>query len=153
VVVRQTLIGSDYGLLDDRTLEPRPDYWASVLWKRVMGSKVLATTVQGDTLLRMYAHCAAHAPPGAVALAIVNLDRSREAEVRLPFPSDDAELYVLGAPALTSSELEVNGVRPSGIGSLVPTTNVRPLRVPPLSAAFVVLPFANAPACIAPTKR
>ncbi|HZA50081.1 MAG TPA: hypothetical protein VE549_05020, partial [Myxococcaceae bacterium] len=37
VVVRQTLIGSDYGLLDDRTLEPRPDYWASVLWKRVMG--------------------------------------------------------------------------------------------------------------------
>src|SRR5919201_613535 len=42
VVFRQTLVGSDYGLLDDQTLDPRPDYWASILWKRVMGTKVLS---------------------------------------------------------------------------------------------------------------
>jgi heparanase 1 len=37
VFVRQTLSGSDYGLIDDRTLKPNPDYWAALLWHRLMG--------------------------------------------------------------------------------------------------------------------
>ena len=42
VVVRQTLSGSNYGLIDDKTLVPRPDYWNSWLWKRLMGQEVFA---------------------------------------------------------------------------------------------------------------
>ena len=52
VVVRQTLSGADYGLIDDATLTPRPDYWTSVLWRRLMGTGVLAVAPPGDPLLR-----------------------------------------------------------------------------------------------------
>ncbi len=49
VVVRQTLVGSDYGLLDPETLRPRPDYHASLLWKQHInvGSKAAQVTVEG----------------------------------------------------------------------------------------------------------
>ncbi|MGA2612961.1 MAG: hypothetical protein ABSG38_05870 [Spirochaetia bacterium] len=37
---RQSLVGSDYGLLDQNSFAPRPDYYASFLWKRLMGNRV-----------------------------------------------------------------------------------------------------------------
>jgi hypothetical protein len=86
-VVRQQLCcGSAYDLLQQRGHLPTPDYWATLLWKRLMGGRVLA--VQGDEEpgreLRAYAHCAVlpsnttHQPstaPGAVAVALINLRR------------------------------------------------------------------------------
>ncbi|HEX8950204.1 MAG TPA: glycoside hydrolase, partial [Polyangia bacterium] len=42
VVVRQSLSGADYGLLREPSLDPRPDYFASLLWRRLMGRRVLA---------------------------------------------------------------------------------------------------------------
>lgn len=39
-VFRQSLVGSDYGLLDQNSFAPRPDYYASFLWKRLMGNRV-----------------------------------------------------------------------------------------------------------------
>ena len=41
VVMHNTLASSDYGFLNEDTLEPRPDYWAALLWKRTMGDVVL----------------------------------------------------------------------------------------------------------------
>src|SRR5262249_38008899 len=62
VVVRQTLSGSDYGLVDDRTLRPNPSYWASWLWHQLMGRRVLAVTASpAAPALRTYAHCLAGA--------------------------------------------------------------------------------------------
>ena len=46
---RQTLAGADYGLLDEETLEPTPDYWASLLWRRCMGTAVHDTMVMAAT--------------------------------------------------------------------------------------------------------
>jgi hypothetical protein len=68
-VLRQTLSGSDYDLLEDRTFEPRADYLASLLSKRTMGERVLAAASQGNVLVRSYAHCSAsqaHEPAGSV---------------------------------------------------------------------------------------
>jgi hypothetical protein len=48
VVVRQTLSGSDYGLIDDATLQPNPSYRASWLWRRLMGRQVLAASTVPD---------------------------------------------------------------------------------------------------------
>src|SRR5262249_34914262 len=75
IVVRQTLVGSNYGLLDDATLEPRPDWFASVLFKRLMGREVLGVvrTEPGDPFVRVYAHCAKGAAPGSIALLAINL--------------------------------------------------------------------------------
>ena len=38
---RQTLLGGNYELLDHNTYEPNPDYYAALLWRRLMGVKVL----------------------------------------------------------------------------------------------------------------
>ena len=41
MVAHNTLAASDYGLLDEKTLRPRPSYWAALLWRRLMGTTVL----------------------------------------------------------------------------------------------------------------
>jgi heparanase 1 len=59
VFIRQTLSGSDYGLIDDATLRPNPDYWAALLWHRLMGTRILAPHVRhAPARLRLYAACA-----------------------------------------------------------------------------------------------
>lgn len=139
VVVRQSLVGSDYGLLDPETLEPRPDYWASLLWKRAMGTRVLRTRSTSKQV-RAYAHCAARGPSGAVALALVNLDRDAPADVSVPWPLAGATASVATAPALDSRTVSIQeGVSLSG-----------PLRLPPRSYALAVFPAAGAPACATP---
>ncbi|KAK2176167.1 hypothetical protein NP493_678g01053 [Ridgeia piscesae] len=60
LVVRQTFYGGHYSLID-RYLQPLPDYWLSLLFKRLVGSKVLnvTTPVRDRHTLRVYAHCTA----------------------------------------------------------------------------------------------
>ena len=41
VIMHNTLAASDYGLLDEKTFTPRPNYWAALLWRKLMGSTVL----------------------------------------------------------------------------------------------------------------
>ena len=41
VVMHNTLSGSDYGLLDESSFNPRPEFWAALLWHRLMGRIVL----------------------------------------------------------------------------------------------------------------
>ena len=161
VVVRQTLSGSDYGLIDDATLAPRPDYWTSVLWRTLMGTRVLDATSGGDPLLRLYAHCARAGAPnqagGAVALAVVNLDRETGVELALDaLGGDGADVYVLTGD-LTSTSVALNGTTlvegtDGSLPPLAPAHVARDdaalrVRFPPASYGFVVLPGAAAAAC------
>jgi hypothetical protein len=41
VVMHNTLAASDYALIDEETLEPRPSYRSAVLWRTLMGTTVL----------------------------------------------------------------------------------------------------------------
>ncbi len=41
VVFHNTLAASEYGLLDQNTFAPRPNYWAALLWRKLMGPTVL----------------------------------------------------------------------------------------------------------------
>jgi hypothetical protein len=41
VVIHNTLASSDYGLLDENSFNPRPNYWAALLWRKLMGTVVL----------------------------------------------------------------------------------------------------------------
>jgi heparanase 1 len=153
VSVRQTLSGSNYGLIDDVTLDPRPDYWASVLWRRLMGQRVLdVARTDVDELIRVYAHCS-YERPGAVTVLAINLDEENDVRIEIDEISNaDKETYVLTSEALDSSDLMLNGtllrddngvlppLEPEEIGS-------RPADVPPRAIAFIVYPNANAPAC------
>lgn len=112
VVVRQTLVGSDYGLLDPQTLAPRPDYWASLLWKQLMGTEVLAVQpVPGNPHLRVYAHCHADGS-GRVALLAVNLAQARSLKLRLAdIGLAGGEWYGVTAADLQASTVRLNGHR------------------------------------------
>jgi heparanase 1 len=158
VLVRQTLSGSNYGLLDDATLEPRPDYWTSVLYKRLMGTRVLDAR-SPDPLLRVYAQCARDAEPGAVAYAVVNLDRERAADLTLPAPAGgDARVFELTADSLTSKTMKLGGapLALAADGSLPPLAprverasgdGSAHVRFAPASYGFVVIAGAAAAAC------
>lgn len=153
VSVRQTLSGSNYGLLDDMTLDPRPDYWASVLWRRLMGRRVLEVTRSDvSDLVRVYAHCS-YQRPGAVTLLAINLGRNDSVRIELDgVQGSDKELYLLTSEALDSKDLMLNGTRlRDEDGVLPPLAPARigrgPADVPPLAMAFIVYPDADAPAC------
>jgi hypothetical protein len=110
VIVRQTLSGSDYGLLDDATLAPRPDYWISVLWRRLVGTRALDVSVSPpDPLARIYAHCTRpDAPgyaPGAVTFVVINIDRTNAAALALDtLGATDVDVYALASsPRRTAS--------------------------------------------------
>jgi heparanase len=125
VVVRQSLTGMNYGLIDERTLAPRPDYWNSILWERLMGAQVLAPTVEaiGETSrleaakIRVYAHeteqgrteSRSSGAADKVSFLAINLHHDREAEVEFDTTSP-IEIYQLTAPDVYGQEVLLNGV-------------------------------------------
>ncbi|MFZ1866589.1 MAG: hypothetical protein WAU39_20380 [Polyangiales bacterium] len=152
IVVRQTLSGSNYGLIDDQTLDPRPDYWASVLWRQLMGDRALDVDRSAvDENVRLYAHCT-YQQPGAVTVLAINLDPEHSVRLEIDGLGGSKDLYLLTADSLDSAELMLNGVvlvdddgalpdlSPDSIGN-------RPADLPPRSIAFVVFPDAGAVAC------
>lgn len=105
VMVRQSLIGGDYGMIARLTLKPRPDYWVSWLWGQLMGTQVYA--VDSDSLhLRAYQHSAKDGQ-GRV-LMLVNLsDRSVELDADA-VPGAITEGYELTAKTLLSRRVRLN---------------------------------------------
>lgn len=104
VVMHNTLAASDYALLDDKTLEPRPNYWAAVLWNRTMGAVVLDSGVQNDGIFRIYAHCMKQSR-GGVAVVALNAD----AEERVLAVPASGERFTISAPDLRSTTVLLNG--------------------------------------------
>ncbi|HXS74905.1 MAG TPA: hypothetical protein VN753_01925 [Terracidiphilus sp.] len=149
VVMHNTLAASDYGLLDESTLEPRPDYWAGVLWKRLMGTTVLNPEAQADPSVRVYAQCM-RGVPGGVAIVAMNTDVKAKHSIAISTP---AERYTLTSDALTSNAISLNGtvLRANADGSL-PALNNRhvaagTIELDPVSIAFLAVPSADNPAC------
>lgn len=148
-VIVNTLASSDYGLLDENTLEPRPDYWVALLWKRLMGTRVLDPGVKPTAELRLYAHCMNN-NKGGVTLAALNLDQKSEHSLTLPMPG---ERYTLTAATLLSEAVNLNGtpLKAQDDGTLPQITGAKSsageLRLPPASITFVTIPGAKNIAC------
>ena len=155
VQVRQTLSGSDYGLIDDATLTPRPDYWASVLWKRLMGTTVLAVAPASSTAPKatsVYAHCA-KGVTGGVAVVYVNYgDEPLDIDVGLPGSHDEYVATPGTSDLVTSSDVKFNGELP-GVDASGHVTLARPrsrkgaVSLPARSYAFATFAHAGAAAC------
>ena len=105
VVMHNTLAASDYGLLDERTHLPRPNYWAALLWRRLMGTTVLDSGISARAGLHVYAHCARDTP-GGVTLLVINNDRRKPSELALPAA---AERYTLASDHLADGSVRLNG--------------------------------------------
>jgi heparanase 1 len=150
VVAYNTLASSDYGLLDEETLEPRPNYWAALLWKRTMGTRVLNPGITTNPNVRVYAQCM-KGSRGGVSLLVLNTDSKIEYSLQSPVPG---ERYTLSAPDLLSNTVLLNG---SGLKVTtdgdVPMIKGQPvkrgvLRFVPLTINFVTLPGAQNAGCM-----
>jgi hypothetical protein len=149
VVAHNTLAASDYALLDAETFRPRPNYWAALLWRRMMGTVVLDPGAPAGPDVHLYAHCL-RGVSGGVSLLVVNASQTHSFTLEAPAPGSR---YTLTAHDLLSREVELNGsVLELGEGDNLPaliavTTLAGTLEFAPASVAFVAFPTANNAAC------
>jgi heparanase 1 len=149
VVMHNTLAASDYSLLTTDTLQPKPDFWAAVLWKQTMGTTVLDPGSPSDPALRIYAHCARASKEG-VTLLVLNTDKNEKHSIVLPAT---AERYSLTADALDSTSVSLNGtaLHAASDGSLPPISgqpvNAGTISLDPQSITFLTVPAARNKSC------
>jgi len=148
VIMHNTLAASDYALIDEKTLTPRPNYWAALLWHRTMGTTVLDPGASPSPNVHLFAHCTV-GTPGSVTLLALNLDPTAPQSLTLPTRSTR---YTLTAPELTSHNIDLNAhtLTLTSSGSL-PTLTGQPtpagkLTLPATSITFLTIQAAN-PAC------
>jgi heparanase len=149
VQMENTLNASDYGLLDETTYEPRPDYWAALLWHRLMGTTVLDPSEPQKANLYVYAHCLPGSRGGVTVLAI-NADRSASATLAVP---RGAQRYTLSADHLTDANAMLNGaVLALGAGDSLPSLTGLAVQsgsidLAPASITFLAFPHAGNTSC------
>ncbi len=149
VQMHNTLASSDYGLLDEKTYEPRPNYWAALLWRTLMGTTVLEPGPSPASSLHLYAQCLRN-HPGGVALLVINADQIAVRSIRVPAAS---ERYTLTADDLQSGSVKLNGVELAlGAGDALPelkgkSTRSGDVEFAPASITFLAIPKANSASC------
>jgi len=150
VQMHNTLNASDYGLLDENTYAPRPDYWAALLWRKLMGTTVLDAGTATSKNLHLYAHCQREHAGGVVVLAI-NADRTATQELQLT--AGGAESYTLTAQDLLDPMVELNGQKLElGPDDALPNlkgarVHSEKLTLAPASITFLAFPKAGNAAC------
>lgn len=146
-IFTHALISGSNGIIDEKSFLPNADYWAALLWKRLMGNRILdaGSHPQG---LQLYAHCQKGNPRGVTVLAI-NLQTEPDS-LHLSAPGEQYELTAL---ELQSREVLLNG-SPLELAEDDSLPTIRPnlskgqaVALAPLSINFITLPTAANPAC------
>jgi len=149
VVAHNTLVASDYGMLDERDFTPKPKYWGALLWRRLMGSTVLDSGVPIRAGLHAYAHCLRDKPEG-VALLLINTDRVAAQTITLPAAG---ERYTLTSRDPLSRAVDLNGSALTlGAGDALPSlsgarVSAGKVTLAPASITFLAVPGAGNPSC------
>ncbi|XP_016128815.1 inactive heparanase-2-like [Sinocyclocheilus grahami] len=173
VVLRHSFFDYGYNHLVDQHFNPLPDYWLSLLFKRLVGPRVLAVHVAGlqrkprpgrviRDKLRIYAHCTSFHNHdyvrGSITIYIINLHRSRK-KIKLAgtLRNKTVNQYLLqpfGTDGLHSMTVQLNGeplrmVDNETFPELKPRTlrAGRTIAMPPVSIGFYVIKNINAYAC------
>jgi heparanase 1 len=150
VVTHNTLASSDYGLIKEGTFDPRPNYWAAVVWKRTMGPVVLDPGVMNQPGVKVYAQCMIGHKGGVTVLAM-NIDPKEEHTLTIPKPADR---YTLTATELTSESVLLNGIALQvGNDGTVPETKGEKVKagtlpLAPASITFLAIPSAGNANCM-----
>jgi hypothetical protein len=146
VVFHQTLVGGNYGILDPETFSPRPNYWAALLWRRLVGSTVLDAGA-GKPGFHFYAHCSRQKKGGVTLIAVNSGTATNQLDV-----GRQARVFTLTAPELQSKSVLLND-KPLQLeaGDKIPTTSGSKasgtISLPATSITFVQIPAAKNAAC------
>jgi heparanase len=148
VIAHNTLSASDYGLLDEHAFTPRPNYWAALLWRRLMGRTVLDPGPAAGSELYVYAHCMRDHTGGVTVLAINAGQTPRELEIAM-----SGERYTLTATELQGRTVQLNGhdlqaAEDGAVPSIAGTSfSAGRLALPPTSSTFLAFRRAGNQAC------
>lgn len=143
VIFHNTLAASDYAYLDRNTHDPRPNYFAVLLWNRLMGT----TAYDSGEAIRMGAHVYAHSRKDGkdgVVYLVINNSETETTTIELP---KDAEIYTLAgkdgnkrATVMTLNGKDLVLDADNSLPVLEPVT--RPagtVELPPLTCSFIVV--------------
>ena len=150
VHMHNTLAASDYGLLDEKTYEPRPNYWAALLWRRLMGTTVLDAGKLPSANLHVYTHCLPK-HPGGVTLLAINTDTANAQSLDVTAAS---ERYTLTAASLNAKQILLNGTELNlGANDALPELKAErapagKVTLPPASITFLAIPGAANAGCM-----
>ena len=146
-IFTHAILSGSNGVIDEKTFTPNADYWAALMWRRLVGTQVLDAGPITPRL-HVYAHCL-RGKPGGVTLMAINLEpTSATLEA-----GGAAEVYSLTSDDLQSKTVLLNG-KPLTLGSddtlpaLVPVKqDGRRIVLAGHSVNFIALPQANNRAC------
>ena len=106
VIFHNTLASSDYGFLHHSTFEPRPNYFAVLLWQRLMGTTVYDSKIPAQEGAHVYCHSRRDGKEGCVYL-VINNSLSGSTTIELP---KEATCYSLaGRDGMRSNIMTLNG--------------------------------------------
>ncbi len=106
VIFHNTLASSDYGFLDHHDYSPRPNYFAVLLWTRLMGQTVYNSGITIQEGAHVFCHSRKDGKEGCVYL-VINNSLTEATTVALP---KDAEVYALaGRDGKRSRVMTLNG--------------------------------------------
>jgi hypothetical protein len=152
VNIHNTLASSDYGLLDENTLAPRPNYWAALLWRKLMGATGLDAGASPAPSLHLYAHCL-RGQPGGVALLAINTDQAASHSLELTTAADRYTLSVPSLQNLEDTRVQLNGTELKlAADDALPTLAGGPtgsgnFTFAPATISFLVSPTTNNASC------
>eukprot|EP00931_Biecheleriopsis_adriatica_P087899 TRINITY_DN62301_c0_g1_i1.p1 TRINITY_DN62301_c0_g1~~TRINITY_DN62301_c0_g1_i1.p1 ORF type:complete len:540 (+),score=54.35 TRINITY_DN62301_c0_g1_i1:62-1621(+) len=152
-IIRQTLCGAHYGLLDPNSncSEPNPDYWILWVHKQLMGSKVLRATASSSHI-RAYAHCSRKITSSStVTLLLLNVANVTSC-VSLNTTTNTGQAYVLTPfeGNLEAGRTMLNGVELKLADNRLPELSTHAvhlsnnLLLEPYAVAFVTLAGTDA---------
>ena len=105
VIFHNTLASSDYGFLKHGTFEPRPNYFAVLLWNRLMGKTVYATGEEIREGAHVYCHSRKDGKEGFVYLIINNSGETTFVDI----PAEAIRYTLNGKGKLRSRTMLLNG--------------------------------------------
>jgi len=138
VIMHNTLAASEYSLIDQDTHLPKPNYWAALLWAKLMGTEVYEAG-KGAPGVYLFAHNTKGREGGGITLLVINTNKKA---TTMNVPSN-AEQYTLTAKELQDTTVQLNGQRlsleaddelPSVKGKIINAGNVQ---LPSISITFI----------------
>lgn len=106
VIFHNILASSDYGFLRPGDFEPRPNYYAVLLWNTLMGNTVYHCQNHPMESVHLYCHSRKDKKPGCVYL-VINNSPTDNLTVTCPL---DVELYLLSSDSeMRSQTICLNG--------------------------------------------
>lgn len=151
VMVRQTLSGMTYGMIENETLTPRTDYWNSFLWKKLMGNQVLALTLNENNSDKLRAYCHKANPETGMQYAVLLINLDHEKNQNVIFMNNnfaEAQVFELNADDILGNQVKLNGFKLALNNGSLPKLNAKSLNqtdlekgitINPLSYSFVLL--------------